>query len=234
MNPPTILYIETATEVCSVCVAKGFAILSKKETREGNQHSKVLGLYIQLCLQEAQIKIGGLSAITVCSGPGSYTGLRVGASVAKGLCYAASTPLIAIDNLEALAWGTKNHYSLVEKDIIISMIDARRMEVYLATFDHQANRLTDNKPFILRPDSFDEWTEKGLSVHLVGNGVKKALELYKGRSEIHCHLGLTSSSTHMIAPSMGIFKDGNFSNLFQFAPGYLKPPNITKSTKSII
>lgn len=229
---PKFLLLESATSVCSVCLCEGTEILTLRETLDANKHSQFLASYAQQCIESMGMSYKDLAAVGVCSGPGSYTGLRVGASVAKGICFAVDVPLIGIDNLEALAWGAKP--LSLEKDVIVPMIDARRMEVYMASFDSEINRLTPNSATILNVNMFDTLIDQGHRILIVGDGTSKAAHVFKNNQHILCHPNIISSSKQMIQPTMLAFLEQRFENVYQFAPGYLKAPNITKSRKSML
>ena len=146
-----ILNIETSTNICSVCIAKDGNIIAKKESSEDKSHAKLLTLFIEDLFKEQKLSASDLDAIAVSKGPGSYTGLRIGVSVAKGLCYAKDLPLIAINTLQAMASGIISKISAddLNNSIIVPMIDARRMEVYSAFFDTKASFIRDVKAEII-------------------------------------------------------------------------------------
>ncbi len=141
-----ILNIETSTEVCSVSIAKNGLTLYKKESIEGLNHSRVLTVFIEELFQENFIQLKTLDAVAVSKGPGSYTGLRIGVSVAKGLCYGLNIPLISVNSLEILgiyAAQNSEKYNLLKNDtqvLYCPMIDARRMEVYTASIQFERSR----------------------------------------------------------------------------------------------
>jgi tRNA threonylcarbamoyladenosine biosynthesis protein TsaB len=147
-----ILSIETATPVCSICLSDGDKILGIRETSDHNSHSRVVAVFIEELLRETGISKHSLDAVAVSKGPGSYTGLRIGVSTAKGLCYALDKPLISIGTPEAMAHGMKLH-PRVEKSglpvIYVPMIDARRMEVFTALFDENLRLLKETLPILL-------------------------------------------------------------------------------------
>ena len=167
-----ILCIEAGTDVGSVALAKNGELLSLLENLEGRQHAQNLAVYVQEVLQEHDLDAGDLDAVAVGKGPGSYTGLRIAVSPAKGICYGAGIPLIAVNSLEALV-----HVALEDFDAgilgvddmrnmkLLPMIDARRMEVYCQLFDAAAKPLSEVTAHIVTPDSFlEQRTEKGAGV----------------------------------------------------------------------
>lgn len=202
-----------------------------EEALEDNRHSSILGPFIDRCLRAAGIAPAGLDAISVSAGPGSYTGLRVGASTAKGLCYALDIPLIAVDTLEAAALAAASDHH--DADWILPMIDARRMEVYTATFDGQGQRRSDNQALVLSENVFNHLLTSGKKVVLCGNGTQKAKTLFNDDSMVF-DTSIIHSARHLAKPARYAFQHGNFADIHQFVPAYLKPPNITTPKKSII
>src|SRR5690606_41843934 len=166
-----ILNIETATKNCSVSIAQnGKTIALKEVAEESFSHSEKLHVFIDNLLKENQIAYKDLSAVALSSGPGSYTGLRIGTSTAKGLCFALDIPLIAVDTLLVLAKQVN------QNALIIPMIDARRMEVYTAIFDAKHNPATTVQALVIDEKSFAEISEK---VVLIGDGAGKCKEVLK-------------------------------------------------------
>jgi len=162
-----ILNIETATRNCSVAIAKNGVVLSCKEiAEEGYSHAENLHVYIEKVLHELKLSFKDLSAIAVSQGPGSYTGLRIGVSAAKGLCYALNIPLISVDTLAVLAAKVTN-----KDGYIIPMIDARRMEVYSTVFDSSLAKIREIKAEVLSTESFSEFEEK---LYFIGDCASKA------------------------------------------------------------
>ena len=164
-----ILNIETSTTNCSVSLSKQgetFALL--EDNSKEYSHAERLHIYIETILAKNNLAPNQLDAIAVSKGPGSYTGLRIGVSAAKGLCFAGDKPLISVSTLKALAYQVE----IPEKGVIIPMLDARRMEVYSAVFDENYNEIRPVEAQVLTPDSFNDYLENGL-VYFVGNGVEK-------------------------------------------------------------
>ena len=160
-----ILCLETATETCSVALSNDAECIACEEVAEGHSHAEKILELADRCLKSANCDIASVDAVCVSSGPGSYTGLRIGVSTAKGICYALSKPLIAVPTLEGIANGACQH--VPDADIICPMIDARRMEVYCAMYDPQGNPITECTNLIVDENSFaktypvakiaDEW-----------------------------------------------------------------------------
>lgn len=217
-----ILLIETSTEVCSVALACNGQILAIREINDQKSHASKVAVFIDEVLSEAQLVPQALSAVAVSSGPGSYTGLRIGVSSAKGLCYAVGIPLIAVDTLQALAEGflAQNPILAGTNDLLIPMIDARRMEVYAALFDSKARRIGPSEAVVLNENSFQN-TSNG-RIWLFGNGAAKTSDLFKNRKEIIISTTFNPSAMHLIQQATIALNTGNFADLAYFEPFYLK------------
>jgi len=210
-----ILNIETATKNCSVAVAKDGVTLALKEyAGEGYAHAEKLHVFIEETLKECEINFADLNAVAVSMGPGSYTGLRIGVSAAKGLCYALDIPLIAIDTLELLA------YKINSTDgVIIPMIDARRMEAYTAVFDSGYNKIRGTEAEILTETSFSDYTAP---VHLVGDAVTKCIGLLP-QSNFVFHTDIVyPSAAEMGVLAFAKYKISDTVDVAYFEPFYLK------------
>jgi tRNA threonylcarbamoyladenosine biosynthesis protein TsaB len=209
-----ILNIETSTKNCSVSIAQnGKTIALKEVAEESFSHSEKLHVFIDNLLKENQIAYKDLSAVALSSGPGSYTGLRIGTSTAKGLCFALDIPLIAVDTLLVLA-------KQVNQDaLIIPMIDARRMEVYTAIFDAKHNPATPVQALIIDENSFAEISEKAI---LIGDGAAKCKEVLKGGNFIFLNEIRYPSAREMSKISFDKFQKKEFEDIAYFEPFYLK------------
>lgn len=226
-----ILILETSTAVCSVSIVSEGGVLVTKETNQPYSHSSLLSVKIQEALDELGIIVKDLSAVAVSSGPGSYTGLRVGSSTAKGLCFGADIPLISLDTLKGLSYAphaldaTKNNY-------LFSTIDARRDEVYAAVYDPNHHLLLPGAPIILNGESFNRFRQDNAIWHFSGDGAEKAIELVNFPN---CKVSsCTSSATFFEKMALNLFKSEKFEDIKYFAPNYFKAPNITKSNKPLI
>lgn len=211
-----ILNLETATTNCSVSIARNGEIISLREDNSPNySHSEQLHIFIEEALKGASLTFKDISAVAVSKGPGSYTGLRIGVSTAKGLCFSLDLPLISVSTLESLAMqGHEKNY-----DFIIPVLDARRMEVYSAIFDAQGNRLRETKAEIINKDSFLEYAQKG-SVLLIGDGAEKCRELLDHPN--FSFLTALPTAKEMGELSYKKFKANDFENVAYFEPYYLK------------
>ena len=219
-----ILNIETATKNCSVALAKeGKTILCKEIAEEGYSHAERLHVFIEEIIAEAGITVNDLAAIAVSQGPGSYTGLRIGVSAAKGLSYALGIPLIAVDTLKTLASQV-----IVSKGIIIPMIDARRMEVYSAIFNPNLENKRAILAEIITEDSFSELEE---TIYFVGDCSEKCKAVLTKENFIFLDEIKYPSAKEMSLLSFEKFKKGDTVDVAYFEPYYLKDFMITTSKK---
>ena len=219
-----ILNIETATKQCSVSIAKeGKTIVCKEVAEEGYSHAERLHVFIEDCVKEVGISYKDLAAIAVSQGPGSYTGLRIGVSAAKGLCYALGIPLIAVDTLKALAAQVQ-----LTSGVIVPMLDARRMEVYSAVFDSNLESLRAIQAEIITEDSFQELEG---NVYFVGDCAAKCKEVLTKTNFVFLEDVVYPSAKEMSAFSYEKFLNNDFVDLAYFEPYYLKDFIITASKK---
>lgn len=214
-----ILNIETATKNCSVALAKDGKTLAIREIATQNfSHAEKLHVFIEELFSEAHLKLQDLNAIAVSQGPGSYTGLRIGVSAAKGLCYALSIPLIAVDTLELLARKINPKIS-GENGIIVPMIDARRMEVFCAFFDSDFNKIRETKAEIIDETSYQDISE---TMHLIGDGAMKFKEILTD-SKFHYYPEIEfPSAAEMAKVSFQKFQNKQLEDVAYFEPFYLK------------
>ena len=219
-----ILNLETATKNCSVAIAnEGKTVLYKEIAEAGYSHAEKLHVFIESCLQELQLSFKDLKAVAVSQGPGSYTGLRIGVSAAKGLCFALDIPLIAIDTLQVLASQVS-----ISEGIIIPMIDARRMEVYSAIFNSNLEKIRDVQAEIITENSFEESTE---TIHFVGDCSEKAKTVLTSQNFIFHNEIVYPSAKEMSFLSFIKFNNNDFVDVAYFEPYYLKDFMITVSKK---
>ena len=212
-----ILCIETATRSCSVALAKDGNLLQfKEEVSEQYSHSEQLTHFIESLLKEQGIALSDLDAIAVSKGPGSYTGLRIGVSTAKGLCYALDKPLIAISTLEAIASGMEKQ---CPNKVYCPMIDARRMEVYTAFFQ-AGKQLTDIEAHIVETDSFSKMLAKE-EVLFFGDGADKCQEIITHKNATFIP-AVYPSAKDMVAVAQKAFVQQQFEDVAYFEPYYLK------------
>ncbi|GAA4269140.1 tRNA (adenosine(37)-N6)-threonylcarbamoyltransferase complex dimerization subunit type 1 TsaB [Hyunsoonleella aestuarii] len=211
-----ILNIETATTNCSVSISRnGECIALKEDYDKKYSHAERLHVYVDDVLKEANLNSQDLDAIAVSKGPGSYTGLRIGVSAAKGLCFALNIPLISVSTLEALAYQVD-----CEDGTIVSMLDARRMEVYSAVFDAKHNQIRETQAQVLDEDAFKHYLDQG-KVYFIGNGVEKTKELINHSNAIFIENKLPSAK-EMCSLGFSKYKISDTEDVAYFEPYYLK------------
>jgi len=221
-----ILNIETATKNCSVAIAKdGMVLLCKEIAEQGYSHAEKLHVFIEDVLRESQLSFKDLDAIAVSQGPGSYTGLRIGVSAAKGLCFALNIPLIAVDTLAVLA-----AQATISDGIIVPMIDARRMEVYSAVFNPKHEKLREVQAEIITEDSFSEFSE---TVYFVGDCAQKCQAVLTMPNFVFLDEIVYPSAREMAALSDARYKKNDTVDVAYFEPYYLKDFMVTAPKKQL-
>ena len=223
----TILHIETSTKNCSVSIANCGELISLKEINTGEySHAEMLHPLINEALLESKLTIKDIEAIAVGKGPGSYTGLRIGVSAAKGLCFANDIPLISINSLEILAQSIT-----IDSGLIIPMIDARRLEVYAAIYDKNLNTVRETKAEIIDSHSFlDELQNQ--KVYFLGDGAKKCKEIILHENAVFIE-NVFPSAKKMATISYHKFKNESTEDVAYFEPFYLKNFVATQEKKKI-
>jgi tRNA threonylcarbamoyladenosine biosynthesis protein TsaB len=230
-----IICLETATNLCSVALIDSAGVISLRESSDVKSHASRLTVFIEEILQENKIKAQDLEAIAVSKGPGSYTGLRIGVSVAKGIAYAASIPLIGIKTTLSMFWGIagilKNIHEADSTSLYCPMLDARRLEVYYAIYDADGNTLKDISAEIITEDSF---TNIPVSQKIIffGDGATKCKDLIK-RKNIYFADDFRISASHMQIPVFQAFKSLDYEDVAYFEPFYLKDFITTKPRKNL-
>ena len=213
-----ILCLETATPSCSVALVHNGEVLACEEDPKGQNHSEKITLFIDKVMKTAGISYDQLDAVAVSMGPGSYTGLRIGVSTAKGICYAVSKPLIAVETLEAMAYGGK---TIVKNGLLIPAIDARRMEVYAAIFDENVNKIKETEAVIIDENSFSE-LKKDHHLYLFGDGADKCAELFENDDKITVIKEFYCSAKYMNVIAQRKLDANDFVDVAYFEPFYLK------------
>jgi tRNA threonylcarbamoyladenosine biosynthesis protein TsaB len=217
-----ILNIETSTKACSVALSENGKLISFKEAVDLDySHSEKLNLFLEETMITAGVKFSQLSAIAVSKGPGSYTGLRIGVSTAKGLAYALGIPLISIETLESMAVGYINQNKCKADVLLVPMIDARRKEVYMRIFDTGLNPKTKTEARVINSSSFEIWNEYA-KIQLFGDGADKFAEDFKSNPGIIVKKGFYPSAKFMSELSYYKFKAKSFEDIAYFEPFYLK------------
>ena len=232
-----ILCLETSTAVCSVALVKDGNVVALRESLDGQNHAEKITIFIDEVMKEASVSYRDLDAVAVSKGPGSYTGLRIGVSTAKGLCYAMEKPLIAIDTLAAMACGfvesqqstVNSQQSAFESIILCPMIDARRMEVYSAFFNEKLERTTETEALIIDENSFME-LKQNHHLYLFGDGADKLLSLFENDEDITVIEKFHCSAAYMATLADKALKEKDFVDTAYFEPFYLKDfvPGIPK------
>ena len=214
-----IILIETSTSLCSTALLEGDRITASRRSAEPRAHASMTAPFVQQMLQERGLRVQDCHAVCLSMGPGSYTGLRVGSSTAKGLCFGAGIPLLAVGTLDVLAAQAIEEGLPAGCKYIVPMIDARRMEVYTATYTAEGQRLTEVEPRIVEPGAFNSLLAEG-PVLFIGDGVLKCKEaiaspLAEFRQECPC-------ADAMRVPALREFAAGAWRDTAYFEPFYLK------------
>lgn len=224
----TILAIETSGKYCSVAlIHEGLAEFSREDEVEMN-HARAIGPFVDECVKEARRREWKIDAIAVSMGPGSYTGLRIGLSMAKGLCFSLGVPLIGVSTLKLIA--VKAMFRNIDwqgDEILVPMIDARRMEVYTAAYDFRLNALMAPQPLILTDDSYSE-LPTDQSIFFMGDGAEKSKDVLKGEGR-HWIDGVNPKASDMTALAEKAFREGDFLDVAYSVPEYLKEYEAKKS-----
>ncbi|MBE6292004.1 MAG: tRNA (adenosine(37)-N6)-threonylcarbamoyltransferase complex dimerization subunit type 1 TsaB [Bacteroidales bacterium] len=215
-----ILHIETSTDVCSVALSEDGAVLFSKEDFDGPQHAVTLGVFIDEVLSMADSHAKPIDAVAISCGPGSYTGLRIGASMAKGICYGRDLPLIALPTLKVMSVPVLLMDELPEDALLCPMIDARRMEVYAAIYDRALNPVKEVSADIVTTDSYAEYLEQH-PVYFFGNGAAKCKEVITHPNARFID-GIQPLARWMFPLADRQFLDGTFQDVAYFEPFYLK------------
>ena len=232
-----ILCLETATPSCSVALVHNGEVLACEEDPKGQNHSEKITLFIDSVMKKAGVSYSQLDAVAVSMGPGSYTGLRIGVSTAKGICYAVSKPLIAVETLEAMAYGGKVVISTERSErrpelakastdrwknlLLIPAIDARRMEVYAAIFDENVNKIKDTEAVIIDENSFAD-LKKDHHLYLFGDGADKCADLFANDEKITVIKDFYCSAKYMNTIAQQKLNNKDFVDVAYFEPFYLK------------
>lgn len=211
-----LLNIETSTTNCSVSLSKKGETLVLKEDYSANySHAESLHVFIDNVVKSAKIKLSDIDAIAISKGPGSYTGLRIGVSAAKGLCFALDKPLISVSTLKSLS-----HQVNIDNGFIVPMLDARRMEIYSAVFDAHHYQIREIQAQILNESSFLSYLETD-KVYFIGNGVEKTKTVIKHKNAVYIENKLPSAN-ELGKLAFEKYKNNDFENLAYFEPFYLK------------
>ncbi len=228
-----ILYIETSTELCSTALSEGGEIVAYKESGEPKVHASMTAVFIDEMLKGRGLTVGDCNAVCVAAGPGSYTGLRVGVSTAKGLCFGAGLPLISVGTLEVLVWQHLSENTNSEENTykyIIPLVDARRMEVYTAIYRSDGTPVTKPEAKIINENSFAEQLNEG-AVLFIGDAAEKCSTVIT-HPNAHFNQCCPKASS-MLTPAIRAYEVARFEDVAYFEPAYLKDFQTTVSKKSL-
>ena len=216
-----ILNIETSTDVCSVAISDNGQVIFNKEDHSGPNHAVKLGVYVDEALSFIDAHGIPLEAVAVSCGPGSYTGLRIGVSMAKGICYGRDVKLISIPTLELMAVPVLLGEHPTEEDaLIVPMLDARRMEVYAKVMDRALKEVRPIQADIVDADTYKEYLDRG-TVYFFGNGAEKCMEVIN-HPNARLVKGIEPLAKNMAPLAEKRFVEGKFENVAYFVPFYLK------------
>ena len=233
-----IILIETSTALCSVALAEDGKVTAYRESSAPKAHASLTAVFVQEVLEERGVKLADCDAVCVSKGPGSYTGLRVGVSTAKGLCFGSGKPLVAVGTLDTLvAQAAEVAGTVIPSEaegsasyrFIIPMIDARRMEVYSAVFEN-GTQITETTPVIVDENSFAEYLEQG-PVLFIGDGAGKCADVIRHPNAQFCQCNPKASA--MLQPAVNAYRAQLFEDVAYFEPFYLKEFVATVSKKKL-
>ncbi len=226
-----ILAIESGTEVCSVAVARDGVVQALRESREGRDHARLVAVFTDELLGELGLSASQLDAVAVSKGPGSYTGLRIGVSFAKGLCYGLNIPLIGVESLAALCrvLMAQQGVEVSDKAVLMPMIDARRMEVFTQSYNSAGEATGEAESKVIDGESFGEIRESGAGAEMIifGDGAAKCREALPWAR--YCDVSPSASGVAAIAEER--LQRGEVESVAYFEPYYLKEAVVTRSKK---
>ncbi len=229
-----ILNIETSTDVCSVALTSEGQVMEHSENYEGQTHATLLSQYVKNCLQYALTREMKLDAVAVSIGPGSYTGLRIGLSEAKGLAFGLNVPLIGVNTLQLLTVSTMfNHFIEEDKVLYVPMIDARRMEVYTAVYNPALQPVLEPQAMILDEHSFEHLLDQGFTLIAMGNGSDKARQVLT-HERMRFISGIKPVALEMMALAEKAFREQDFIDVAYSTPLYLKDFQATKPKNPLL
>jgi tRNA threonylcarbamoyladenosine biosynthesis protein TsaB len=253
-----ILNIETSGEKCSVAVSEGARVIYERCSEASLSHATLLGGYIEEALRECGIAVGShscgnnsenvvnernsrsidrgvgkaLDAVSISAGPGSYTGLRIGCSMAKGLCFGMQKPLIAVPTLYVLAWKAVSALSPPPEALLCPMLDARRMEVYTALYDARLNIVRETEAVVLSEDSFSSELATGRPVYFFGAGAAKYQPLVQASNAVFASVDVSASD--MAVAACEAYLEARFEDVAYYEPFYLKEFMATKPKRTAV
>lgn len=230
METPLILHVETATNLCSVALSKGNKLVDIRESDEDKSHARLLACFIDELLKDNNLQASDLDAISVSEGPGSYTGLRIGVSTVKGLCYGLNIPLIMIPTLQSLAYSAYGVYGN-KYDMYCPMLDARRMEVYTALYTNKVEEISPVKALVVEDNVYEKLLSTS-SICFFGDGADKCSEILNHENAHFCSVQISAKG--MIIPALEAYNNKKFVDLAYSVPFYLKDFVSTTPKKNIL
>ena len=229
-----ILNIETSTEVCSVALTSEGQVLDHRENYEGQTHATLLSQYVKEMLDYARSREAKIDAIAVSIGPGSYTGLRIGLSEAKGLAFGLQVPLIGVNTLQLLCVSVMfNHFIDEDNVLYVPMIDARRMEVYTAAYNAALEPVLEPQAMILDENSFSDLLKQGYTLVVMGNGSDKARQVFT-QGKVRFIAGIKPVAVDMLALAEKAWREQHFLDVAYSTPLYLKEFQATKPKNPVL
>ncbi|MFT5056203.1 MAG: tRNA threonylcarbamoyladenosine biosynthesis protein TsaB [Pseudoalteromonas distincta] len=220
---PKFLLIESSGDVCSAAVSSGTEIIAEKSIQEKNSHSTYLASFVEEVMKNSGLQISDLDAVVIGGGPGSYTGLRIGCSLAKGLCFGADIPLIACSTLKALAAAALEQNQDVDR--VITLVDARRMDAYLGVFDKQLNTLVDEQFITIDAQLSVDYT-KGQTI-ACGSGAEKWFDEFSPKGIVqHSYSGIYANN--LVLEALIKWEQKDFVDVAYYEPNYIKSVFVTK------
>ncbi len=231
-----IICLETSTLLCSVALCDYSGVIALIESSEDKSHASRLTVFIEELLKEAGLRAGELDAVAVSKGPGSYTGLRIGVSTAKGIAYAASIPLIGIETTLSMYHGidetVRRKYGMDETSLLVPMLDARRMEVYYSVFNAEGESIKEISAEIIDDSSFNDIPEN-IRMLIFGDGASKCKEVIKRRNIVFAD-EFRISAGYMYKPAFKSLRERRFEDIAYFEPFYLKDFITSRPKKNIL
>ncbi len=225
-----LLHLETSTKNCSVCLSKNGQPWIVRQLEDAAGHAGNLTLFIEAVLRTAQLALADIAAVSVSHGPGSYTGLRIGVSTAKGLCFSLDKPLIAVSTLQALALAGKQEQPFnTKKTAYVGMLDARRQDAYVGVYDAEGNTIAEPYFCTLDADTFGKYLAAGYEQVLLSGDATAKYQAMIEDDAIQASSICLPRADHLCALAFAKYQAGDFADLAYSEPFYLKKPHITKA-----